>query len=88
MPSTSLLKRISIDPHICHGRPRVSKTRIPVSLVMELLAQGYTPAEICSDRFYPDLTTKDVLACIAFANQFLSEEEIHFAEELRYSHKS
>lgn len=83
-----LLKRISIDPRILHGKPRIKGTRIAVSMVLELLAAGYSIAEICSKRFYPDIKREDVLACIAFANQFLSEEEIHFAEELKHSFKS
>ena len=81
----NLLERISIDDNILHGQPRIRGTRIGVSMVLELLAQGYTSREICSKRFYPDLKPIDVYACIAFANQFLSEEEIHFFEDLKLS---
>lgn len=80
----SLLERISIDPDILHGKPRVQNTRIPVSMVLELLAAGQSPEVICRD-FYPDLTVEDVHACVAFANQFIAGEEIHFSEELRRS---
>ena len=80
----SLLERISIDPEILHGKPRVRNTRIPVSMVLELLAAGHSPEAICRDS-YPGLTVEDVQACIAFANQFLTGEEIHFSEELRRS---
>lgn len=83
--SNNLLERISIAPDICHGRPRIRGTRIPVSAVLELLAGGYSVDKICSDEFYPDISREDVLACIAFANQFLNEEEIHFSEELKHS---
>ena len=82
-----LLKRISVSPKILHGRPRIKGTRIAVSMVLELLADGYSPKQICS-RFYPDLTPSDVLACISFANQFLSQEEIYFAEELKHLSKN
>ena len=74
--------RISIDPEILHGRPRIRGTRIAVSMVLELLADGISPQEICK-RWYPDLTPADVRACIAFANRFLAGEEIHVARELR-----
>ncbi|MDP3703659.1 MAG: DUF433 domain-containing protein [Candidatus Omnitrophota bacterium] len=80
----SLVERISIDPEILHGRPRVRNTRIGVSMVLELLAAGHSPEGICRD-FYPDLTVEDVHACVAFANQFLTGEEIHFSEEFRRS---
>ena len=52
-------------------------------MVLELLADGYSPKEISSDKFYPDITLDDVFACVAFANQFLNEEDIHFLEELK-----
>ena len=77
-----LLSRISIDPHILHGKPRIKGTRIAVTMVLELLSAGVSPTDICSKRYYPDLKVGDLYACIAFANQFLSEEEIHFSEEL------
>lgn len=86
MITKELLKRISMEPHTLHGRPRIRGTRIAVTMILELLAAGYNPQEICSEKFYPDISTKDVLACIAFAAQFLNEEEIHFFEEL--THKS
>lgn len=85
MMDKKLLERISIDPRVLHGKPHIKGTRIAVSMVMELLASGYSPKDICSDRFYPDLTEEDIFACIVFAKQFLDEEEIHFAEELQHS---
>ena len=82
--SRNLLERISLDARILHGAPRIKGTRIPVSMVLELLAQGFSARDICSNRFYPDIAPADVFACVAFANQFLSEEEIHFFEELKH----
>ena len=71
MDDTALLARIAADPDILHGKPRVLHTRIPVSMVLELLAAGFSPEQICAD-FYPDLTVADVRACVAFANHFLA----------------
>ncbi len=79
---SSLLEHISITPDVLHGKPRVKNTRISVSMVLELLAAGHTVETICSE-FYPDLSVDDVRACVAFANQFLQGESIHFAEEHR-----
>ena len=84
MQSKDLLERISIAPDILHGKPRIKGTRIAVSMILELLAEGVSAEEIRS-KFYPDITIEDVQACIAFANQFLSEEEIHFFEELSHT---
>ena len=41
-----LLKRISIDPEICLGRPCIRGTRIWVSLIIDNLAEGKTEAEL------------------------------------------
>jgi hypothetical protein len=37
-----LLKRISIDPNICFGKPCIRGTRIWVSLILDFLANGTT----------------------------------------------
>ncbi len=79
---STLMERISISPDVLHGKPRITNTRIPVSMVLELLAAGHSAETICGD-FYPDLSVDDVRACVAFANQFLLGEHIHFMEELR-----
>ena len=68
--------RIAIDADILHGKPRVKGTRIGVSMVLELLADGISPTVI-RRRFYPDLTLADIQACVDFANRVLAGEEIH-----------
>jgi uncharacterized protein (DUF433 family) len=40
------LQRISVDPHVCFGRPCISGTRIWVSLILGFLASGVSEAEI------------------------------------------
>lgn len=61
----SLLDRISIDPEVVHGRPRVRGTRVRVADVLLLLAAGANEAEILTD--YPYLTSEDIRACLAYA---------------------
>jgi uncharacterized protein (DUF433 family) len=58
-------ERISINPEICHGKPCIASTRIPVGLVLELLESGASFREILS--MYPHLTKKDIYACIRYA---------------------
>jgi len=69
--------RISIDPKICHGTACVKGTRIPVSLVLSVLASGESEAELLEN--YPSLTHEDVLACLRYAS-VLAEEEMMPAE--------
>ena len=67
----ALLGRISIDPQICGGKPCIKGTRIWVSLVLDMLADGMTEAELLAD--YPQLTHEDVLAAIAYGAEVARE---------------
>lgn len=58
-----LLKRISIDPSICFGKPCIRGTRIWVSLILDFLANGMSIEEILTE--YPQLTEEDIRAAIA-----------------------
>lgn len=69
----ALLDRISIDPEICGGRPCIKGTRIWVSLVLDLLANGMTEAEVLAE--YPQLAHEDILAAIAYGAE-MSRERI------------
>jgi uncharacterized protein (DUF433 family) len=62
-----LRDRMVVSREVTHGQPRVAGTRIMVHLVLDLLAAGKSISEIISDDYYPDLTTEDVLACIAYS---------------------
>jgi uncharacterized protein (DUF433 family) len=64
--------RITIDPEIMHGKPVVKNTRIPVYIVLNLLAGGLRPEEILKE--YPDLTREDILACLEYAAELAQEE--------------
>ena len=59
-----LLQRISVDPNICFGKPCVRGTRIWVSLVLDLLADGMTIAQVAEE--YPQLQEQDIRAAIAY----------------------
>lgn len=64
--------RITIDPEIMHGKPVIKNTRIPVYIVLNLLAGGLRPEEILKE--YPDLTREDILACLEYAAELAQEE--------------
>ena len=69
-----LLERISIDPQVCFGKPCIRGTRIWVSLLLDQLAAGETPEEIL--RNYPQLTSQDLLAAIAYGAEAARERII------------
>ena len=61
----TLLKRITIDPNICHGKPCIRGMRYPVELILELLSSGMTTEEILED--YDDLELDDIQATFLYA---------------------
>lgn len=69
----ALLKRISIDPRICFGKPCIRGRRIWVSLVLDFLAFGMTTEEVMREY---DLAREDVLACIAYGAEMSRERYV------------
>ncbi len=65
-------ERISIKPDVCKGRACVAGTRILVSVILDNLAEGLTPADI--RRSYPPLTEEDIRACIAYGASLAHEQ--------------
>ena len=59
-------ERITFDPEQCGGRPCIRHYRIRVKDVLDMLAGGATETEILAD--FPELTTEDILAALAFAS--------------------
>jgi len=62
---SNLFSLITIDPGKRSGKPCIRGLRITVSDVLEYLASGMTEAEILAD--FPELTSEDIRACLAFA---------------------
>ncbi len=59
-----LLKRIVVNPEICFGKSCIKGTRIWVSLILDMLADGLTSKEVLKE--YPQLTLEDIKASIAY----------------------
>jgi uncharacterized protein (DUF433 family) len=79
MNRQELLSHISIDPNICFGKPCIRGHRIWVSLILDFLASGTITAEILED--YPQLTTDDILACIAYGAEMSRERFVDISLE-------
>jgi uncharacterized protein (DUF433 family) len=62
----ALTDRIVVDSKILTGKPVVRGTRISVELVVELLAAGWSHAQILVS--YPHLTEEDIRSCLARAS--------------------
>lgn len=70
----NLADHIEINPKILLGKPIIQETRIPVELIVKLIAQGWTHEEIL--REYPTLKEEDIQAALFYAEKVLEEEEI------------
>jgi uncharacterized protein (DUF433 family) len=68
------LDRITFDPHVMGGRACLRGMRITVSLIVNLVANGMTTAEIL--EAYPYLEPEDVRQALQYA-AWLAEETVH-----------
>jgi uncharacterized protein (DUF433 family) len=57
--------RITVEPDKCGGKPCIRGMRITVYDVLDYLASSMSEAEILAD--FPDVTSQDIRACLAFA---------------------
>lgn len=67
-------RRITQDPGILLGKPVIAGTRIPVSVILNLLGNGYAFARIVET--YPDLTDEDIRAAVAYSEARVNREEV------------
>jgi len=68
--------RITINPQIHFGKPCVAGTRITVQNVLELVREGI-PFEGIIQDYYPDLSVDDLRACVQYAIEVMSAEDLH-----------
>jgi len=74
----SLLKRISINPNICHGKACIKGTRIMVSVILDNLAESVSSGEILQN--YPSLKKEDIQAALEYAALLTKEEAVAMIE--------
>jgi uncharacterized protein (DUF433 family) len=67
-------ERIEINPRVCGGQPVIKGTRIPVSAILEQLADGESWDSIL--RGYPELTRADIQAALHYARHSVLHTEI------------
>ena len=75
-----LLKRISIDPNVCFGKPCIRGTRIWVSLILDFLANGMSMEELLAE--YPQLEVEDIRAAIAYGAEMARERYVEIPTEV------
>lgn len=68
-------ERIIINSEILVGKPVIKGTRLSVEFIIDLLAQGWSEADIL--RNYPGLTQEDIKACLSYASTALQAEKVY-----------
>ncbi|MCY7374582.1 MAG: DUF433 domain-containing protein [Pyrinomonadaceae bacterium] len=71
----NLLKRITLNPNVCFGKPTIRNMRYPVETMLDLMSAGMTTKEILDD--YPDLEKEDLQACLLFAGKLVKVNSIN-----------
>jgi uncharacterized protein (DUF433 family) len=66
---------IVIDPAILTGKPIIRGTRLSVEFVVQLLAQGWTEADIQNN--YPGISHEQIAACLQYAADVLGSEKVY-----------
>ncbi|NCP03431.1 MAG: antitoxin [Nitrospirae bacterium CG_4_9_14_3_um_filter_53_35] len=70
----NLLDRIELDPRVCNGRPVIKGTRIPVSVILEQIAEDGTWDTLLAG--YPELKKEDIQAALLYARASLEHTEV------------
>lgn len=69
-----ILKRITVNPSVCTGKPCIRDLRFPVSRLLGLLASGETKDSII--KAYPFIEMEDIDEALQFAAHLAEEETI------------
>lgn len=69
-----LLDRVELNPGVCNGKPVIKGTRIPVSVILEHIAEGESWDALLSG--YPELKKEDIQAALLYARASLDHTEI------------
>ena len=65
---------ITADPQVLHGAVRFTGTRIPVTVVLDNLANGATQEEILQQ--YPGLQPQHIAAALAYAAELARDRVV------------
>jgi uncharacterized protein (DUF433 family) len=72
--TADLLNLVVSDPEVAHGQAVLRGTRVPVSGILDCLADGMTVDEILAD--YPSVTRDGIRAAAAYGAMLARDELI------------
>jgi len=65
----SFLGRVELNPKVCNVKPVIKGTRIPVSVILDQIADGDSWNTII--KGYPELRREDIQAALLYASAVL-----------------
>jgi len=71
------MDRIELNPRVCNGRPVIKGTRIPISVIIEQIAEGASWDELLVN--YPELKREDIQAALFYARETIEHTDIRIA---------
>ena len=73
----TLIDRIELNPRVCNGKPVIKGTRIPVTVILDQIAEGESWDTLLAG--YPGLQKEDIQAALLYAKGSLDHAEIREA---------
>jgi uncharacterized protein (DUF433 family) len=73
----AIMDRVELNPKVCNGKPVIKGTRIPVSVILEQIAQGESWGDLL--KGYPELKKEDIKAALLYARNSLEHAEVRAA---------
>ncbi len=73
---------IVADPAICHGKPTFIGTRVMVWQILEDVARGLTPDQICA-RWGKSVTNEAIAEAVTLAKRSFEDHATEYGEEKR-----
>ena len=70
-----MMNRIEVNQAILSGKPIIKGTRIPVELIVKLVAQRWTDEQIIKE--YPMLKREDIQEALFYAEKLVQNEEVY-----------
>ena len=67
--------KISVDPRVRFGKPVITGTRVPVHLIVDKIAAGASPAEICREY---GLKSAEIKAALNYASGIIKQESLMY----------
>jgi uncharacterized protein (DUF433 family) len=71
------MDRIELNPRVCNGKPVIKGTRIPVSVILDQIAEEGSWDGLLDG--YPELTKEDIQAALSYAGDSLDHTEVRSA---------